>query len=65
MNKSNNITQMCNMVSTIVCYMTGEFTERDMDKHFKENNIPEEVIEHIKTIVPEPYQLLMELQNSI
>ena len=38
-------------ISSIVCYIMGEFSEAQLESKMKEFELPEEIVEHIRTIV--------------
>lgn len=50
MNK-NEIKMVNDTISSIVCYIKGEWSEAQLENNMQVLELPEEVIEHIKTIV--------------
>lgn len=50
MNK-NEIKMVNDTISSIVCYMRGEWTESQLMGRIEELGLPKEVVEHIQTIV--------------
>lgn len=50
MNK-NEIKVVNDTISSIVCYIMGEFNEAQLESKMEELKLPKEVVEHIRTVV--------------
>lgn len=46
-----NAKTLNDIISTIICYAAGEFTESQFENKMRDFKLPEEVIVHTKTVV--------------